>query len=90
MLTAVLSHIRRQYAGFLALFVVLGGTSYAVAAGSIDSRAIKNNTVRSTDIRNGTREPSEDWLSLSTTGAELSKVPIRRHHTRAGSSCVSS
>jgi hypothetical protein len=34
------------------LFIVLGGTSYAVATGSIDSREIKNNTVRSKDIRN--------------------------------------
>ena len=36
----------------LCLFIVLGGTSYAVATGSIDSRAIKNNAVRSKDIRN--------------------------------------
>ena len=34
------------------LFIVLGGTSYAVATGSIDSREIKNNAVRSNDIRN--------------------------------------
>jgi hypothetical protein len=38
----------------VAVFVALGGTSYAVATGSIDSREIKNNTVRSKDIRNGT------------------------------------
>ena len=36
----------------LSLFIVLGGTSYAVSTGSIDSREIKNNTVRSKDIRN--------------------------------------
>jgi hypothetical protein len=36
----------------VAVFVALGGTSYAVANGSIDSREIKNNTVRSKDIRN--------------------------------------
>jgi len=34
------------------LFIVLGGTSYAVATGSIDSREIKNNTVRSKDVHN--------------------------------------
>jgi len=34
------------------LFIVLGGTSYAVATGSIDSREIRNNTVRRKDIRN--------------------------------------
>jgi len=37
---------------YLALFVALGGTSYGVATGSIDGREIKNNTVRSKDIRN--------------------------------------
>jgi hypothetical protein len=36
----------------VAVFVALGGTSYAVATGSIDSREIKNNSVRSKDIRN--------------------------------------
>jgi hypothetical protein len=36
----------------IAVFVALGGTSYAVATGSIDSREIKDNTVRSKDIRN--------------------------------------
>ena len=36
----------------VALFVALGGTSYAVATGSIDSRELKNNTVGSKDLRN--------------------------------------
>jgi hypothetical protein len=36
----------------LALFVALGGTSYAVATGSIASRELKNNSVRSRDLRN--------------------------------------
>jgi hypothetical protein len=36
----------------LALFVSLGGVSYGVATGFIDSREIKNNTIRTQDIRN--------------------------------------
>jgi hypothetical protein len=36
----------------IALFVALGGTSYAVATGSIGSRELKNNGVRSKDLRN--------------------------------------
>jgi hypothetical protein len=36
----------------VALFVSLGGVSYGVATGFIDSREIKNNTIRSRDIRN--------------------------------------
>ena len=37
----------------IALFVSLGGVSYAVRTGSIDSREIKNGTVRSQDVRDG-------------------------------------
>ena len=36
----------------IALFVSLGGVSYGVATGSIDSREIKNNSVSSGDVRN--------------------------------------
>jgi hypothetical protein len=36
----------------LALFISLGGVSYGVATGYIDGREIKNNSVRSRDIRN--------------------------------------
>jgi hypothetical protein len=36
----------------IALFVSLGGISYGFAAGSIDSREIKNNDVRTRDLRN--------------------------------------
>jgi hypothetical protein len=36
----------------LALFISLSGVSYGVATGFIDSREIKNNEVRSLDIRN--------------------------------------
>ena len=35
----------------IALFVALGGTSYAVATGSIDSREIKNYTLTGKDMR---------------------------------------
>jgi len=37
----------------LALFVSLGGVSYGVATGSIDSREILNGTVQSRDVRDG-------------------------------------
>jgi hypothetical protein len=37
-----------------ALFVALGGVSYAFATGSIGSREIHNNSVKGRDIRNGT------------------------------------
>ncbi len=37
----------------IAVFLAMGGVSYGLAAGSIDSREIKNNTIRSRDVRNG-------------------------------------
>lgn len=52
MLERFLSFARQQVFGLVALFVALGGTSWAVATGSIDSREIKNSSVRSMDIRN--------------------------------------
>ena len=36
----------------IALFVALGGVSYGFATGEIDSREIKNNEIRSVDLRN--------------------------------------
>jgi hypothetical protein len=53
-MNTLLTYIRRHHAGLLALFVTLGGTSYAVATGSIDSREIRDGTVRSKDVRNHT------------------------------------
>jgi hypothetical protein len=38
----------------VALFVSLGGVSYGLAKGSIDSREIKNNAIRSQDVLNNT------------------------------------
>lgn len=36
----------------IALFVSLGGVSYAVTTGSIDSREIKNNSIKGIDVKN--------------------------------------
>ena len=35
----------------IALFVALGGTGYAAATGSIDSREIKNSSIKGTDVK---------------------------------------
>lgn len=35
----------------VALFISMGGVSYGLATGSIDSRVIKNNTIRTQDLR---------------------------------------
>src|SRR5215211_1687190 len=58
------------------LFIVLGGTSYAVATGSIDSREIKNNTVRSKDIRNNqVRSGDVRNQSLLATDFKAGQLP---------------
>ena len=36
-----------------ALFLSLGGVSYGLATGAIDGREIKNNSIRTADVRNG-------------------------------------
>ncbi len=38
----------------VALFASLGGVSYALTTGSVDSRELLNNTIRSKDVRNNT------------------------------------
>ena len=53
-----------------AVFVALGGTSYAVATGSIDSREIKNNAVRSSDIRNN-QVSTRDLRNNSASGRDI-------------------
>jgi hypothetical protein len=63
----------------VALFCSLGGVSYGVATGFIDSREIKNNTIRAKDIRNG-QVTSADLRDDNVSGADvnessLGKVP---------------
>jgi hypothetical protein len=63
----------------LALFMALGGVSYGFAAGSIDSKEIKNNDVRGKDVRQSTLTGS-DVKGNALKGADvdensLGKVP---------------
>ena len=50
----MLEFVRRNAIAFLALFVALGGTSYAISAGSIGTKELRNNDVRSVDVRDRT------------------------------------
>src|SRR4051812_29262177 len=45
-------YARQHHIALIALFVAMGGTSYAAATGSIDGREIKNNSVSTSDLRN--------------------------------------
>ena len=63
----------------IALFMATGGVSYGVATGFINSREIKNNTIRGKDVRNGAltgKEFKRDSVGgLSVNEGSLGIVP---------------
>jgi hypothetical protein len=72
---AVLSKLRSRltYANAvasIALFIALGGTSYAIATGSIGTREIKNNSVTGRDVRNSSLTGA-DVRNSRLTGADI-------------------
>jgi hypothetical protein len=60
----------------IALFVSLSGVSYGVATGFIDSREIKNNEVRSLDIRNN-QVRSRDLRNNEVRGIDIRNSTIQ-------------
>jgi hypothetical protein len=54
----------------MAVFIALGGSSYAIATGSVGSRELKNDTVRSTDLRNNDIH-AVDVRNGTLTGADV-------------------
>lgn len=59
-----------------ALFVALGGVSYGFATGTIDSREVKNNSLRSGDIRNNDIR-SIDLRNNEVRGRDIRNSTIR-------------
>lgn len=60
----------------LAVFIALGGTSYAVATGSVGSREIENDSIRSKDIRNDdVRSQDVQNRSLLTKDFKADQLP---------------
>ncbi len=63
----------------IALFAALGGTSYAVATNSIDSREIKNGTIQGKDLKNrsiqGTKIQQDKIGGNAVKESTLGKVP---------------
>ena len=75
----------------IAVFVALGGTSYAVATGSIGSREIRDDSVRSKDIRDRTirvgdvRNPSALLGgALKLTSASMDPPDLAAHSCSTG------
>jgi hypothetical protein len=90
----LLSYLRRQHAGLLALFIALSGTSYAVATSSIGTRDIRNNSVTSRDVRNNSLKgkdlrdgtvKSQDVRDRRILGVDIRNDTIGGEHIRADS-----
>ena len=70
----------------LALFVSLGGVSYGVATGFIDSRELRDNTIRTQDlrnndirgidIRNSTDPAAATWRINTLTGVDINESTL--------------
>jgi hypothetical protein len=67
----------------VALFVSLGGVSWGVATGTIGTRQIRNNSIRSTDIKNG-QVGTRDLRNNDVRGTDV------RRNTLTGSDILES
>jgi hypothetical protein len=90
----MLSYLRGQHAGLLALFIALSGTSYAVATrpiggsdirnNSVTSRDVRNNSLKGTDLRDGMVK-SQDLRDGGVFGADVHTNAIGGEHVGADS-----
>ena len=67
----VIQHIRGSAVAYVALFIALGGTSYALSlpAGSVGTRQLRNGSVTSKKLANGSITPVK--LDPSTIGGSV-------------------
>jgi hypothetical protein len=65
----------------IALFVSLGGVSYGLVTGSVDSREIKNNAVSSADVLNNTLR-SKDVLNNTLRSKDVRNNTLRTFDIR--------
>ena len=85
-MTRVLNHVRNNVVGYVALFVALGGSSYAainLPRGSVGTKQLRNGAVTSKKIANGAITPAKldpgtlggsvrHWARISQSGRVLS------------------
>ncbi len=82
MLSRLTGHMRHNLIAYLALFVALGGTSYAairLPANSVGPRQIKKNAVRSSDVKNSSllaRDFKAGQLPAGPRGAQGIPGPV--------------
>ena len=76
MLSKLLTGIRRQWIGSLALFLVLtGGVAYAAA--TIGSADVIDESLRSVDLKNGAAVKGLDVVDESLAGADVAESTLR-------------
>ena len=68
----------------VALFLSLGGVSYAIAAGSIGSRELRDGSVRGEDVKNSTLR-GRDIRDGSLQGREIHTGTVQSRDIRDGS-----
>ena len=83
------AHVRSNVVAYLALFVALGGTSYAafsLPAGSVGTQQLRNGAVTSRKIANGSITPTKidlgsiggtikHWAHVSQSGRVIEREP---------------
>jgi hypothetical protein len=79
MIRRIGAYFARNHLALLALFIALGGTSYAVSRNSVGTSQIKNNSVRSADIRNDNRRGG------GLVGSDIRNSAIAGRDVRNGS-----
>ncbi len=78
-MSKALNHLRSNAIAYLALFVALGGTSYAAAtlrAGSVGNRQLKNHAITPIKFDKGSIAGYvRDWAKIGATGQVISSRP---------------
>ena len=81
----ILTHLRSNVVAYIALFVALGGTSYAainLPAGSVGTRQLKNRAVTAAKLNPTSVAASvRAWATL-TVGWRLARPGIEQRHPR--------
>jgi len=78
-MTKFVRHLQQNLVAYLALFVALGGTSYAalrIPAGSVGNRQLKNHTVTPVKLDGGkTAGYVADWAQITGGGVVVESRP---------------
>jgi hypothetical protein len=81
-MTRIVGHLKHNVVAYLALFVALGGTSYAaikIPAGSVGNRQLKNHSVTPIKFeRNSIAGYVRDYIQINSVGQIVASHPRAR------------